>query len=34
MGRPRCQKPLNNYIGILEDEKSMREKLRTAVTDE
>jgi tryptophanyl-tRNA synthetase len=32
-GRNKMSKTLNNYIGILEDEKSVWEKLRTAVTD-
>lgn len=32
-GAAKMSKTLNNYIGILEDEKSMWEKLRTAVTD-
>jgi tryptophanyl-tRNA synthetase len=32
-GRSKMSKTLNNYIGILEDEGSVWEKLRTAVTD-
>jgi tryptophanyl-tRNA synthetase len=32
-GRNKMSKTLNNYIGILEDEKSVWDKLRTAVTD-
>jgi tryptophanyl-tRNA synthetase len=32
-GSNKMSKTLNNYIGILEDEKTMWEKLRTAVTD-
>jgi len=32
-GESKMSKTLNNYIGILEDEKDMWEKLRTAVTD-
>lgn len=32
-GKSKMSKTLNNYIGILEDEKSIWEKLRTAVTD-
>jgi len=32
-GAAKMSKTLNNYIGILEDEKAMWEKLRTAVTD-
>jgi tryptophanyl-tRNA synthetase len=32
-GRSKMSKTLNNYIGILEDESSIWEKLRTAVTD-
>jgi len=32
-GAAKMSKTLNNYIGLLEDEKTMWEKLRTAVTD-
>jgi len=32
-GQAKMSKTLNNYIGILEDEKDVWEKLRTAVTD-
>ena len=32
-GRSKMSKTLNNYIGILEEESAMWEKLRTAVTD-
>lgn len=32
-GEAKMSKTLNNYIGLLEDEKTMWEKLRTAVTD-
>lgn len=32
-GQSKMSKTLNNYIGILEDEKAVWEKLRTAVTD-
>lgn len=32
-GKSKMSKTLNNYIGILEEEKSVWEKLRTAVTD-
>jgi tryptophanyl-tRNA synthetase len=32
-GRSKMSKTLNNYIGILEEESTMWEKLRTAVTD-
>lgn len=32
-GRTKMSKTLNNYIGILEEESTMWEKLRTAVTD-
>lgn len=32
-GESKMSKTLNNYIGLLEDEKTMWEKLRTAVTD-
>ncbi len=32
-GKNKMSKSLNNYIGVLEDEKSVWEKLRTAVTD-
>ncbi len=32
-GKSKMSKTLNNYIGILEDEESIWEKLRTAVTD-
>ena len=32
-GKNKMSKTLNNYIGILEDEGSVWEKLRTAVTD-
>ena len=32
-GRSKMSKTLNNYIGVLEEESSMWEKLRTAVTD-
>jgi tryptophanyl-tRNA synthetase len=32
-GKSKMSKTLNNYIGILEDESSVWEKLRTAVTD-
>lgn len=32
-GESKMSKTLNNYIGIMEDEKSVWEKLRTAVTD-
>lgn len=32
-GESKMSKTLNNYIGLLEDEKSMWEELRTAVTD-
>ena len=32
-GKNKMSKTLNNYIGILEDEGAIWEKLRTAVTD-